>query len=180
MIAPAAEATGLAASIAAFAAPWAKIFSHSKVVSAGTLFFHLVPLIAGGGVAFAADIATLRAFRSDAAERTRQVAALASTHRLVVFGLTLSFISGVMLFLSDVGDVPWLGLHLDQARLRGGPADQRLRPHARGGGAGAGRERRRAMEPSSDGRDAQRLPLDRNDTRGRRAEGIRVRGVTIS
>jgi hypothetical protein len=100
MIAPAAEATGLAASIAAFADPWAKIFSHSKVVSAGTLFFHLVPLIAGGGVAFAADIATLRAFRSGAAERTRQVVALAATHRFVVAGL--AFVSGIMLFLSDV------------------------------------------------------------------------------
>jgi uncharacterized membrane protein len=102
MIAPAAELTGLAASIAALADPWAKIFSHSKVVSAGTLFFHLVPLIAGGGVAFAADIATLRAFRSGAAERTRQVAALAATHRFVVVGLAVSFISGILLFLSDV------------------------------------------------------------------------------
>lgn len=102
MIAPAAEATGLAAWIADFAAPWAKLFSHSKVVSAGTLFFHLAPLVAGGGVAFAADIATLRAFRSGAAERTRQVAALALTHRIVLVGLAVSFISGIMLFLSDV------------------------------------------------------------------------------
>jgi uncharacterized membrane protein len=96
------EAGGLTAIIANAAEPWAKIFSHSKAVSAGTLFFHLAPLIVGGGVAFAADIGTLRAFRRGTAERTRQVAELAGTHRLVVFGLTLSFISGILLFLSDV------------------------------------------------------------------------------
>lgn len=96
------EAGGLTAIIASAAEPWAKIFSHSKAVSAGTLFFHLAPLIAGGGVAFAADLGTLRASRKDAAERTRQVAELAGTHRIVIFGLTLSFISGILLFLSDV------------------------------------------------------------------------------
>ena len=102
MIAGASEATGLVGAIASAAAPWAKIFSHSKVVSSGTLFLHLAPLVAGGGVAFAADLATLRAARSNAAERTRQVAVLAATHRVVLLGLTLSFISGVLLFLSDV------------------------------------------------------------------------------
>lgn len=102
MIVAPSEAGGIGASIAAFAAPWAKVYSHSKVLSAGTLFVHLAPLIAGGGVAFSADIATLRAFRRDATERTRQVAALAATHRLVLIGLTLSFISGILLFLSDV------------------------------------------------------------------------------
>lgn len=100
-VAPA-EATGIAATLIDLAAPWAKIFSHSKVISAGTLFVHLAPLIIGGGIAFSADIATLRAFRGGAVERSRQVAALATTHRLVLFGLTLSFISGLLLFLSDV------------------------------------------------------------------------------
>ena len=101
MLAPS-EAGGLTAIIANAAEPWAKIFSHSKPVSAGTLFFHLAPLVFGGGVAFAADISTLRAFGRGTAERTRQVADLAGTHRLVLFGLTLSFISGILLFLSDV------------------------------------------------------------------------------
>ena len=101
MLAPS-EAGGLTSIIANAAEPWAKIFSHSKAVSAGTLFFHLAPLLIGGGVAFAADLGTLRAFRRDGAERSRQVAELAGTHRLVIFGLALSFISGILLFLSDV------------------------------------------------------------------------------
>lgn len=101
MLAPS-EAGGLTAIIANAAEPWSKLFSHSKPVSAGTLFIHLAPLIAGGGVAFAADLATLRAYRQGLAERTRQVAELTGTHKLVLFGLTLSFISGIGLFLSDV------------------------------------------------------------------------------
>ncbi|CAN5259072.1 hypothetical protein BH09GEM1_BH09GEM1_28580 [soil metagenome] len=102
MMAAASEATGITATLIDLAAPWAKIYSHSKVLSAGTLFVHLAPLIAGGGVAFAADIATLRAFRAGVAERTRQVTALTGTHRFVLIGLTLSFLSGILLFLSDV------------------------------------------------------------------------------
>lgn len=102
MMAAPSEATGIVATIVDLAAPWAKLFSHSKVISAGTLFVHLAPLVIGAGVAFAADVATLRAFRGGVAERSRQVAALAMTHRLVLIGLTLSFLSGILLFLSDV------------------------------------------------------------------------------
>ena len=101
MLAPS-EAGGVTAIIANAAEPWSKIFSHSKAVSAGTLFLHLAPLLVGGGAAFAADLATVRVFRKGTAERTRQVAELAGTHRLVLFGLTLSFVSGILLFLSDV------------------------------------------------------------------------------
>ena len=96
------EAGGLTAFIANAAEPWSKLFSHSKAVSAATLFFHLAPLITAGGIAFAADMGTLRAFRRGSAERARLVTDLAGTHRLVVSGLALSFISGIGLFLSDV------------------------------------------------------------------------------
>jgi hypothetical protein len=84
------------------AAPWAKLYSHSKSVSTAVLFLHLVPLLLAGGTALVADRATLRAARSGAAERTRQLGELAMTHRLVVGGLALSFVSGLLLFLSDV------------------------------------------------------------------------------
>ena len=84
------------------AAPWAKLYSHSKPVSTAVLFLHLVPLLLAGGTALVADRATIRAARSGAAERTRQLSELAAAHRLVVGGLALSFISGILLFLSDV------------------------------------------------------------------------------
>ena len=96
------DLTGIAATIANLAEPWKKLSDHNKAVSAGTLFFHLLPLIIAGGVAFAADRATLRAVRADASDRARQLRELARTHSFVVGGLTLSFISGILLFLADV------------------------------------------------------------------------------
>ena len=96
------EAAGLAGAIAKAAAPWAKIFGDYKAVSAGVLFFHLAPLIFAAGAAFTADRATLRALKLGSAERARQLQDLASIHRVVLIGLTLSFVSGILLFLSDV------------------------------------------------------------------------------
>lgn len=96
------ETAGLTGKLVQLAEPWSKLFSHSKPVSAGVLFFHLAPLIFAAGVAFAADRATLRAAKGSVDDRVRQLQELAGTHRLVLTGLTVSFISGIMLFLSDV------------------------------------------------------------------------------
>ncbi len=84
------------------AEPWADLYSHSKALSAGVLFLHLVPLLVSGGTALVADRATLRTVRGDASARGAQLAELAASHRLVVSGLALSFVSGVLMFLSDV------------------------------------------------------------------------------
>jgi uncharacterized membrane protein len=102
MILAPAEAEGVVAALAKLADPWAKIFSHSKAVSAGVLFLHLAPLVFAAGAAFTADRATLRAVRAGAADRTRQLHEIAATHRIVLGGLALSFVSGVLMFLSDV------------------------------------------------------------------------------
>jgi hypothetical protein len=96
------EASGLTGALAKFAEPWAKFYGDYKAVSAGVLFLHLVPLIIAAGAAFMADRDTLRFARGTPADREQQLRELASIHRLVVFGLTLSFVSGVMMFLSDV------------------------------------------------------------------------------
>ena len=101
MLAPA-KAEGVVAVVAKLADPWAKLFSHSKPVSAGVLFLHLAPLVFAAGAAFTADRATLRAVRAGAADRVRQLQEIAQTHRIVLGGLALSFVSGVLLFLSDV------------------------------------------------------------------------------
>ena len=102
MILAAKELPAIASQLAALAEPWNKLFSHSKPVSAAVLFLHIAPLIIGGGVAFSADLATLRAHRAGPAERESQLVALSATHRLVLFGLSLSVASGIGLFLSDV------------------------------------------------------------------------------
>ena len=96
------DGSGVVAALVKLADPWAKLFAHSKPVSAGVLYLHLVPLIIAGGVAFAADRATLRAAASGVADRARQLQDLTNTHRIVLTGLSLSFASGLLLFLSDV------------------------------------------------------------------------------
>ncbi len=102
MIVAAVEGGGLTATLVALADPWAKLYSHSKVVSAGVTFLHVAPLIFAGGAAFMADRTTLRVSRAGAMERSRQLQEIAGTHALVVSGLALSFISGIGMFFSDV------------------------------------------------------------------------------
>ncbi|MEP6999676.1 MAG: hypothetical protein ABI969_04310 [bacterium] len=102
MILALAEAGGLAGALAKLADPWAKIFSHSKAVSACVTFLHLAPLVFAAGAAFTADRATLRSARAGATDRARQLREIAASHRMVLFGLSLSFVSGILLFLSDV------------------------------------------------------------------------------
>jgi hypothetical protein len=95
-------AGGLTGALATFAEPWAKMYGDYKAVSAGVLFLHLVPLIIAAGAAFMADRDTLRYSRGASADRERQLRELASIHRVVLFGLSVSFVSGVAMFLSDV------------------------------------------------------------------------------
>jgi hypothetical protein len=96
------EASGLAGTLAAMADPWAKLYGHSKGVSATVAYFHFVPLIIAGGMAFATDRATLRVMKSGIDQRAAHLRQLGPVHGVVLFGLTLSFISGILLFLADV------------------------------------------------------------------------------
>ena len=84
--------------------PWNSLYSDSKAVSSAVLFLHLVPLLFAGGAAITADRATLRAARGSKEDRARQLRDLARVHAVVVGGLALSFVSGVLLFLSDVDE----------------------------------------------------------------------------
>ena len=102
MIVEVVVASGMVETLAKLADPWAKVFAHSKAVSSGVLYLHLVPLITAAGTAFAADRATLRVMKSGIDQRSAHLKQLALTHRVVVFGLALSFVSGILLFLSDV------------------------------------------------------------------------------
>jgi hypothetical protein len=95
-------AEGFTATLAKLAAPWADLYGDSKVISAAVTFLHLAPLIIAAGAAFAADRATLRVVREGPPERARQLKDLAAIHRVVLFGLALSVISGWALFFSDV------------------------------------------------------------------------------
>ena len=90
--------------LARLAEPWNSLYSDSKVVSSAVVFLHLLPLLVAGGAALSADRATLRAARGTPDDRARQLGELARVHAVVLGGLALSFVSGVLLFLSDVDE----------------------------------------------------------------------------
>jgi len=90
--------------LARLAEPWNSLYSDSKVVSSAVVFLHLLPLLVAGGAALTADRATLRAARGTTDDRARQLGELARVHAVVLGGLALSFVSGVLLFLSDVDE----------------------------------------------------------------------------
>ena len=95
-------ATKSPSALARLAEPWNSLYSDSKAVSSAVLFLHLVPLLLAGGAAITADRATIRAARGTPDDRARQLRDLARVHAVVLVGLALSFVSGVLLFLSDV------------------------------------------------------------------------------
>ena len=103
LLAQLAAAEGSSA-LARLAEPWNSLYSDSKVVSSAVVFLHLLPLLVAGGAALAADRATLRAARGTTDDRARQLGELARVHAVVLGGLALSFVSGVLLFLSDVDE----------------------------------------------------------------------------
>ena len=84
------------------AEPWKHVYDDSKVLETVVVFVHVATLVIGGGIALAADRATLRALRGDAETRARQLAELGLTHRVVIVSLVILFVSGVALFFTDV------------------------------------------------------------------------------
>jgi uncharacterized membrane protein len=90
------------AALARLFEPWAHLYADSKLVATIVTFGHVASLLMAGGLAVTTDRATLRALRFAAAERGRHLDDLSGVHRLVVGGLTLSLLTGVLLFASDV------------------------------------------------------------------------------
>ncbi len=82
--------------------PWHRLYGDSKVIPALTEAAHILSLLFGGGLAIAADRATLRARRAGAAVRANQLAELHDVHRPVLIALCGSFVTGVALAGADV------------------------------------------------------------------------------
>ena len=107
------------------ASPWEHLYSNNKGVEIFTTFLHVGGLLLGGGLAIATDGATLRAIRQAVHDRAKHLEALSSVHRIVLTGLTITFLSGFLLFLSDVKTfwgswVFWLKMLLIAALLLNG------------------------------------------------------------
>ena len=82
--------------------PWASIFNNSRALSSGVMFAHLSGLVLGGGGAVAADRASLRAVRASESQRQSHLSELGLVHRVVLWGLSVTFLSGLMLAAADV------------------------------------------------------------------------------
>jgi hypothetical protein len=147
---------GIVGALARLAEPWREVYSNATPVSTAVLFAHLAALVVGGGLAIAADRATLRAARATvggAEARARQLAELAGAHRTVVGSLAVAAASGALLFLADVEEYAhsavfwtkmalvalllangWLMMRVERGVAVGGPRVDglwgRLRVHA--------------------------------------------------
>lgn len=82
--------------------PWSDFYGHSKLAETIVVFLHIGGLLLAGGLAIAADRATLRAARVTVAERSHYTRELAATHRWVLTGLTVVVVSGLALLTSDI------------------------------------------------------------------------------
>ncbi|HEV2291742.1 MAG TPA: hypothetical protein VGR60_07865 [Gemmatimonadales bacterium] len=86
----------------ALAQPWADLYNDRTVLQVGVTFLHIGGFVVAGGLALAADRSTLRVAGEPAQIRGHHLAELGAVHRPVLIGLVVTFLSGVLLFGSDV------------------------------------------------------------------------------
>src|SRR6185295_17432738 len=83
-------------------APWARLYSDSKIVSTGVTFAHIGGILLGGGCAVAGDRMSLRFRSMDLACQHTHLDELAALHRPVLAGLSVTFVSGLLLLAADL------------------------------------------------------------------------------
>jgi hypothetical protein len=81
---------------------WVSLYANHAALRTGIEFVHIGGLVAGGGCAIAADLATITAVREGPSAQTTQLHLLKRTHRIVVVGLVALVMSGLLLFGADV------------------------------------------------------------------------------
>lgn len=123
-------------------APWAAQYADSPALATAVAFLHLAGVLVGGGTALAADRATLRAVRADAAARARLLDDLAQTHRPVLLGLGVAAASGLLLLAADLeaylgSALYWAKMALVLVLLANGAVLTRAERSLRAAGAGA-------------------------------------------
>src|SRR5215831_4991989 len=85
---------------------WSSAYSNHAALRTGIEFTHIAGLVAGGGSAITADLATIIAARARSATLAAHLHLLRRTHPIVIGGLVALFASGLLLFAADV-DTFW-------------------------------------------------------------------------
>jgi len=130
-------------------ARWALFYGHSPV-SATVTYLHLVGILVGGGVAVAADRASLR-LSPATPDWSNELGRLAGVHRWVVGGLALIFASGLLMMFAELGSLAtsvvfWTKMGLIALLLGNGYIRMRAENMLRqGSAAGWGRFRRTSV-----------------------------------
>lgn len=85
---------------------WSSVYSNHAALRTGIEFMHIAGLVAGGGSAIAADLATIVAARAKSATLAAHLQLLRRTHPVVIGGVVALFTSGLLLFAADL-DTFW-------------------------------------------------------------------------
>lgn len=104
---------------------WSSFYSNHALMRTAVEFVHIGGLVAGGGCAIAADLATISATRQTPAARESQLELLERTHAIVVAGLVALTVSGALLVAADAetflhSKVFWLKMGLMAMLLANG------------------------------------------------------------
>ncbi|MGH9143479.1 MAG: hypothetical protein ACRD2I_20265 [Vicinamibacterales bacterium] len=81
---------------------WTSLYANHAALRTSIEFIHIGGLVAGGGCAITADLATITATREGATARVTHLILLKRTHRIIVLGLVALSISGMLLLMADV------------------------------------------------------------------------------
>ena len=81
---------------------WSALYSNHAALRTAIEFAHIGGLVAGGGCALTADLATMTAAREAASDQATELRLLKRTHAIVVLGLVALSVSGALLFAADV------------------------------------------------------------------------------
>lgn len=88
--------------LATLVQPWADLYAGNSTLSTAVIAVHVLAMFLGGGMAVGADRTILRAAPGTAEAVRAVVADLATMHAVVISALSVTVLSGIALFTSDV------------------------------------------------------------------------------
>lgn len=83
-------------------APWQAVYGDFGILSTSVTALHLIGMLVGGGLAIAADRATLRISEEAPGQREWHLGELNAIHRPVLIAMFLLLVTGVAIIAADV------------------------------------------------------------------------------